>query len=67
MHCPQNGMEVNVRKNPLTEALKMHDYLKAKDLMAETSDKVCGICVMDKSTYRQKLDVLNSDRFQKIN
>ena len=47
---------------------KVHDYLKANDLLAVPFDKGCGICVMKKSTYMEKLDeVLNSDQFQKIN
>ena len=46
----------------------MNDYLKAKDLLALPFDKGCGLCVMKKSTHREKLDeMLNSDQFQKIN
>ena len=47
---------------------QMHDYLKGNDLLAVSFDKVCGFCVMKKSTYREKFDeVLNSEQFQKIN
>ena len=47
---------------------KVHDYLKANDLLAVPFDKICRLCVMKKSTYSEKLDdVLNSDQFQKIN
>ena len=58
----------NVRETPLDRGVKkVHDYLKANDLLAVPFDKGCGFCVMKKSTYREKLDeVLNSDQFQKI-
>ena len=46
----------------------MHDYLTANVLLAVPFDKGCSFCVMQKLTYREKLDdVLNSDQFQKIN
>ena len=58
----------NVRETPLDRGVKkVHDYLKANDLLAVPFDKGCGFCVMKESTYREKLDeVLNSDQFQKI-
>ena len=58
----------NVRETPLDRGVKkVHDYLKANDLLAVLFDKGCGFCVMKKSTYREKLDwVLNSDQSQKI-
>ena len=58
----------NVRETPLDRGVKkVHDYLKANDLLAVPFDKGCGFCVMKKSTYREKLDeVMNSDQFQKI-
>ena len=59
----------NIRETPMNRAVKkVHDYLKANDLLAVPFDKGCGFCVMKKSTYRGKLDeVLNSDQFQKFN
>ena len=58
----------NVRETPMDRGVKkVHDYLKAKNLLAVPFDKGCGFCVMKKSTYREKLDdVLNSDQFLKI-
>ena len=58
----------NVRETPIDRGVKkVHDYLKAIDLLAVPFDKGCGFCVMKKSTYMEKLDeVLNSDQFQKI-
>ena len=59
----------NVRETSMERGVKkVHDYLKANDLLAVPFDKVCGFCVMKKSTYMEKLDeVLNSDQFQIIN
>ena len=58
----------NIRETSLDRGVKkVHDYLKANDLLAVPFDKGCGYCVMKKSNYREKLDeVLNSDQFQKI-
>ena len=59
----------NVRETLTNRGVKkVHDYLKANDLLAVPFDKGCGFCVIKKSTYREKLDhVLNLDQFQKIN
>ena len=56
-----------VREAPMDRGVKkVHDYLKANDLLAVPFDKGCGFCVMKKSTYTEKLaEVLNSDQFQK--
>ena len=45
----------NERKTPMDKGIKkLHDYLKAKDLLASTFDKGCNFCVIKKSTYRGK-------------
>ena len=67
----QNGVQKGTQI-PIDSGLrKLHDYLKAEDLLAVPFDKSCGvcvICVMRKSTYREKLeDALNGDLLQKIN
>ena len=58
-----------VRETPMDRGVKkVHDYLKANDLLAVPFDKGCGLRVNKKSTFMEKLDeVLNSDQFQKIN
>ena len=59
----------NVRETPMDRGVKkVHDYLKANDLLAVPFGKGCGFCVMKKSTYMEKFDeVLTSDQFQQIN
>ena len=59
----------NIRETPKDRGVrKMHDYLKANDLLAVPFDKGCGSCAKKKSTYSEKFDeVLNSNRSQKIN
>ena len=46
-----------VRKTPIDSGLKkLHDYLKAEDLLAVPFEKSCGVCVIcafQKSTYKK--------------
>ena len=59
----------SVRKTPMDRGLKkVHDNLKAKDLMTIPFAQGYGFCVLKKLTCREKLDdVLILDQFQKIN
>ena len=63
---PQNGIQKNVRESQMNRGVKnVHDFLRAKDLMAVPFNQGCGFCVMKKSTYRGKLDVLDTDQLKK--